>query len=101
MGLIRTMGQFCNVECDTRNCNKKMEHVDERLLRQLAGLCGWENRDHQWTCPRTSADLVDADDGAIPRGPQRLLDLASGRSLPRCHVILYTTVRKSSRPDRR
>ena len=51
MGLIRTMGQFCYVECDTRNFNKKMEHVDETLLRQLAGLCGWENRGHQWICP--------------------------------------------------
>jgi len=51
MGLIRTMGGFCYVECDTRNCNKKMEHVDEKLLRQLAGLCGWENRGTEWTCP--------------------------------------------------
>ncbi len=51
MGLIRTMGGFCYVECDTRNCTKKMEHVDEKLLRQLAGLCGWENRGNEWTCP--------------------------------------------------
>ena len=51
MGLIRTMGGFCYVECDTRNCNKKMEHVDERLLRELAGLCGWESRGNEWICP--------------------------------------------------
>jgi hypothetical protein len=51
MGLIRTMGGFCYVECDTRNCTKKMEHIDERLLLQLAGLCGWEGRGDQWICP--------------------------------------------------
>jgi hypothetical protein len=51
MGLIRTMGKFCHVECDTRNCNKKMEHIDERVLQQLAGLCGWERRRKQWICP--------------------------------------------------
>ena len=51
MGLIRTMGKFCYVECDTQNCTKKMEHIDEKLLRQLAGLCGWERRGNQWICP--------------------------------------------------
>ena len=51
MGLIRTIGGFCYVECDGRNCTKKMEHIDERLLRQLAGLCGWEDRGNQWICP--------------------------------------------------
>ena len=50
MGLIRTMGGFCYVECDTRNCTKKMEHVDEKLLRELAGLCGWEMRGNEWIC---------------------------------------------------
>jgi len=51
MGLIRTMGKFCYVECDARDCSHKMEHVDERLLRQLAGLCGWESRGDRWICP--------------------------------------------------
>jgi len=51
MGLILTTGNFCYVECDSRNCTKKMEHVDERVLRQLAGLCGWESRGDQWMCP--------------------------------------------------
>jgi hypothetical protein len=51
MGLIRTMGGFCYVECDTRNCTKKMEHVDEKVLRELAALCEWENRGNEWTCP--------------------------------------------------
>ena len=59
MGMVRTMGTFCYVECDTGNCRKKMEHVDERLLLQLAGLCGWEKRGNQWMCPNCveSSDL--------------------------------------------
>jgi hypothetical protein len=51
MGLIWTTSGFCYVECDTRNCNKKVEHLDEGRLRELAGLCGWENRGNEWTCP--------------------------------------------------
>jgi hypothetical protein len=51
MGLICTTSGFCFVECDTWNCNKKVEHSDEGRLRELAGWCGWENRDHQWICP--------------------------------------------------
>jgi hypothetical protein len=51
MGLIRTIGNFCYVECDSRNCTKKMEHVDVKLLRQMAGLCGWEGKGNQWICP--------------------------------------------------
>jgi len=51
MGMIRTLGNFCYVECDARDCTKKMEHVDETLLRQLAGLCGWESKGDQWICP--------------------------------------------------
>ena len=66
MGLIRTMGGFCYVECDTRNCNKKMEHVDERVLLQLAELCGWENRGNEWICPNCAK---------IPsKGPGRTLE---------------------------
>jgi len=51
MGLVRTMGTFCYVECDMRNCSKKYEHIDEKLLNQMAMLCGWENRKGQWVCP--------------------------------------------------
>ena len=51
MGIIRTMGKFCYVECDLPNCNKKMEHIDEKVLKELAKLCGWLNRGNQWTCP--------------------------------------------------
>ena len=51
MGIIRTMGKFCYVECDLPNCNKKMEHIDEKILKELAKLCGWLNRGNQWTCP--------------------------------------------------
>jgi hypothetical protein len=51
MGIIRTMGKFCYVECDQPNCNKKMEHIDEKVLKELAKLCGWMNRGNQWVCP--------------------------------------------------
>lgn len=51
MGIIRTMGKFCYVECDLPNCNKKMEHIDEKVLKELAKLCGWMNRGNQWICP--------------------------------------------------
>ena len=54
MGIIRTMGKFCYVECDSANCNKKMEHIDEKILRELAKLCGWVNRGNLWTCPTCS-----------------------------------------------
>ena len=51
MGIIRTMGKFCYVECDLPNCNKKMEHIDEKVLKELAKLGGWMNRGNQWVCP--------------------------------------------------
>jgi hypothetical protein len=34
-----------------RNCGKKYEHIDEKLLRQMTMLCGWENKKDEWTCP--------------------------------------------------
>ena len=51
MGLITTGGKYCYVQCDRRNCNRKMEHVDLNLLKDLAKLCGWENSGSRWTCP--------------------------------------------------
>ncbi len=55
MGIIRTMGKFCYVECDLPNCNRKMEHIDEKVLKELAKLCGWMNRGNQWICPECTA----------------------------------------------
>ena len=51
MGLIKTISNFCYIECDMPNCNRKMEHVDEAILKQLAGLCNWEFAEGQWHCP--------------------------------------------------
>lgn len=51
MGLIKTMGKFCFIQCDTTGCNKKMENNDEKMLRDLAKACGWLNKGDQWTCP--------------------------------------------------
>ena len=50
MGLVKTMGTFCFVECDMRNCNKKIEQNEEKALKQLAKLCGWEERGDRWIC---------------------------------------------------
>jgi len=54
MGIVRTMGKFCYVECDDQNCTKKMENNDEELLKQLAKLCDWENMGTKWICPDCS-----------------------------------------------
>ncbi len=51
MGIVRTMGQFCYIECDEHNCSKKIEHIDENILKQLARICEWENKGPQWLCP--------------------------------------------------
>jgi hypothetical protein len=51
MGLVTTAGNYCYVQCDTRNCNRKMEHMDPKPLKDLAKLCGWENSGTHWTCP--------------------------------------------------
>ncbi len=51
MGMITTAGKYCYVQCDRRNCNKKMEHIDTNLLKDLAKLCGWHKDGEQWTCP--------------------------------------------------
>ena len=51
MGLIRARENFCYIECDTPNCNRKMEHVDVKILLQVARLCGWERRGTEWICP--------------------------------------------------
>jgi hypothetical protein len=54
MGLVTTVGNYCYVQCDRRNCNKKLEHVDLKLLKELARVCGWERSGTQWTCPTCS-----------------------------------------------
>lgn len=51
MGLVRTMGKFCFVQCDWSGCNKKMENNDEKMLVSLAKSCGWLNKGDQWLCP--------------------------------------------------
>ena len=51
MGLITTAGKYCYIQCDRRNCNRKMEHVDLNLLMDLAKLCGWKKDGNRWSCP--------------------------------------------------
>ena len=59
MGLVTTVGNYCYIECDSRNCNKKMEHVDVKILKDLARLCGWKRGGPQWTCPTCSEQAED------------------------------------------
>ncbi len=51
MGLIKTMGKFCFIQCDMSGCNKKMENYDEKMLKDLAIACGGMNKGDQWSCP--------------------------------------------------
>ncbi len=51
MGMVRTIGRFCYVECDDANCNKKIENNDEGVLMQLAKMCDWKNTNTKWLCP--------------------------------------------------
>jgi hypothetical protein len=51
MSLITTAGKYCYIQCDRRNCNRKMEHVDLNLLKDLAKLCGWKKDGNGWNCP--------------------------------------------------
>lgn len=51
MSLITTAGKYCYIQCDRRNCNRKMEHVDLNLLKDLAKLCGWKKDVNRWSCP--------------------------------------------------
>ena len=52
MALVLTMGNFCYVECDSRNCNRKIEHTNETHLRDLADMVGWKNIQMHWLCPK-------------------------------------------------
>jgi len=51
MGIVKTMGKFCYIQCDMQNCSKKIEKNDENTLQEFARLCGWKSRGNQWTCP--------------------------------------------------
>ncbi len=54
MGLITTMGRFSYIQCDARNCNRKIERSGEDQVKELASLCGWVVRNNQWFCPTCS-----------------------------------------------
>jgi hypothetical protein len=51
MGLMTTGGKFCYIQCDERDCGKKVHHYGEEILEQSARLLGWENRSNKWACP--------------------------------------------------
>jgi len=57
MSLVTTMGKYCFIACDGPNCNKKIEHVDQKILKQLVRLCGWYPSDDEWFCSDCAAKL--------------------------------------------
>ena len=57
MGVVTTSGNYCYVQCDRLNCNRKMEHVDLKLLKDLAKLCGWKRNADRWACPTCAEGL--------------------------------------------
>lgn len=52
MPMVKTMSNFCYLECDERNCNKKVEHTNEQDLKTLAELIGWKKNHTHWFCPK-------------------------------------------------
>jgi hypothetical protein len=59
MGLVTTVGNYCYVQCDRRDCNNKIEHIDIKLLKDLSRLCGWKRSGSQWTCQSCSKQVED------------------------------------------
>ena len=51
IGFVKTMGGFCYVKCDDRNCDNKIEQHDVDALKNLAKICGWERRGQRRLCP--------------------------------------------------
>lgn len=64
MGLVKTMGKYCFIQCDRPDCTKKIEHIDPETLKQLVLLCGWEKSGDQWICPACAERLL----GKTPAG---------------------------------
>ena len=54
MALVVTNDQFCYLECDHPECNRKIEHSDERMLLRLADWSGWKRIENQWLCKSCS-----------------------------------------------
>jgi len=54
MGLVATGSKFWQIQCDERDCEEKLHHYGEEILKQSARLLGWENRQNTWICPSCS-----------------------------------------------
>ena len=57
MPFVTTMSHYCFLECDRPGCNRKMEHSDEKALKKLAAVCGWENKGEEWICPKCVEEI--------------------------------------------
>jgi uncharacterized protein with PIN domain len=51
MSLVVTTGNYCFVRCDDPQCNKRIEHYNEKALIRLVHLCGWDQKGKLWLCP--------------------------------------------------
>jgi hypothetical protein len=51
MGLVATGRKFWHIQCDERDCGKKVHHYGEEILKQSARLLGWVYSGDRWACP--------------------------------------------------
>jgi len=77
MGLVATGRNFWHIECDERNCAKKVHHYGEEILKQSARLLGWENRHNKWVCPSCSGERRKRTEGSTKSGRKTSNDLTA------------------------
>lgn len=57
MPVVKTMGHFNYIECDSQNCNRKIENPRLTELFKVADMVGWKGTQGDdevthWLCPR-------------------------------------------------
>jgi hypothetical protein len=57
MPFVTTTSNYCFLECDRSGCNRKMEHREEKALKRLASLCGWDKKGDEWICPNCVEEI--------------------------------------------
>ncbi|MEW6442991.1 MAG: hypothetical protein AB1640_18805 [bacterium] len=77
MGIVTATSRFCYIQCDRASCSRKIYQHHEAVLRELARLTGWQDRDGSWLCPACVAKSADRSERQKP--PIRARRKASGR----------------------
>jgi hypothetical protein len=77
MGLVAIGTKFWHIQCDERNCGKKLHHYGEEILKQSAKLLGWENRHNKWACPSCTEERRKAIEGSTKPGCKTSRDLTA------------------------